>query len=124
MKLMDAVLWNRMANPGPFGAKGAKSLADIVRAKNQFAGFRNYPNYDSAIRTRIEAILKIANSTKDSRSATFTEFVNTVIEVANYAEFSDPSPGKLVAWRTANSGSPGRGFTLFKTLGGNDFYYQ
>lgn len=27
MQLMDAVLWNRMKNPGPFLARGAKSLA-------------------------------------------------------------------------------------------------
>ena len=39
MRLMDGVLWNPMKDPKPFLAKGAKSLADIVRAKGQFAGF-------------------------------------------------------------------------------------
>ena len=49
MKLMDAVLWNRRENPGPFLARGAKSLADIVKARGQFAGFESYPEYDNQL---------------------------------------------------------------------------
>lgn len=39
IQIMDAVLWNRMKNPGPFLAARAKPLADIVRARGQFKGF-------------------------------------------------------------------------------------
>ena len=50
MQLMDAVLRNRLANPSPYGAKGAISLADVVKAKGQFAGFGKYPNYDETLK--------------------------------------------------------------------------
>ena len=124
MQLMDAVLWNRFSNPGPFLAPGAKTLSDIVRAKDQFQGFEKYPNYDPGIKQNIQNANNIANNSKDPRSGKYADFVNKAIEVAKSTNYSDPSPGKLVAWRTANSGSPGKGFLLFKTLLGNDFYYQ
>ncbi|MEY4562742.1 MAG: hypothetical protein RLZZ618_2019 [Pseudomonadota bacterium] len=123
MQLMDAVLWNRMANPGPYMAKGAKTLADIVRAPKQFEGFGKYPDYDPKIRQRIQDAIDIANNPKDSRQAAYAEFVNKAIEIAKSAYFTDPSPGTLASWRTANSGSPGKNFTLYKTLLGNDYYY-
>jgi hypothetical protein len=124
MRLMDAVLWNRMENPGPFRARGATSLVGIVRARGQFAGFEKYPDYDVKIRSRIQDAIDIANDSKDSRHAKYAEFVNKAIEIAKSAYYEDPTPGKLVAWRTANSGSPGRGFLFYKTVLGNDFYYQ
>ncbi len=123
MQLMDAVLRNRLANPSPYGAKGAISLADVVKAKGQFAGFGKYPNYDENIKKRIQRALDIANDSKDSRSSTYSAYVNKAIEIAKSVKYSDPSPGKLVAWRTANSGSPGKNFTLYKTVLGVDFYY-
>jgi hypothetical protein len=124
MTLMDAVLWNRFGNPGPFGARGAKTLADVVRARGQFRGFESYPNYNPGIRQNIQGALNIANNSKDPRSSDFVDFVNKAIEIAKSARFSDPSPGTLVAWRTASSGSPGKGFLFYKTVLGNSFYYQ
>lgn len=124
MQLMDAVLWNRMDNPGPFNAKGAKSLADVVRAHGQFKGFEKYPDYNGGIRQNIQDALNIANNAKDGRSATYAAFVNKAIEIAKSTNYKDPSPGKLVSWRTANSTSPGKGFLQYKTVLGNDFYYQ
>lgn len=124
MQLMDAVLRNRLANPGPFLAKGAKSLADIVRAKGQFRGFEKYPDYNGGIRQNIQDALNIANSSKDARSTIYAAFVNKAIEIAKLTTYKDPSPGKLLSWRTTNSGSPGKAFLLYKTVLGNDFYYQ
>ena len=124
MRLMDAVLWNRLKNPGPFLAKGAKSLADIVRAQGQFAGFEKYPSYDNQIRIKLLAMLQIANNAKDPRSAAFAEYINSAIDIAKSTEYSDPSPGTLVGWRTSKRGTPGAGFIKFKTLLGIDFYYQ
>jgi len=123
MQLMDKVLWNRFADPAKFGAKGAKSLADIIRAPGQFAGFRDYPNYDSSIVNRIQAMINIANSKKDRRSADFMNFINAAINVANDPSIPDPSPGKLASWRTAGSISPGAGFKKYTTVLGNDFYF-
>ena len=124
MQLMDAVLWNRMNNPGPFNAKGANSLADVVRARGQFKGFEKYPDYSGGIRQNIQDALDIANNAKDGRSGAYAAFVNKAIEIAKSTNYKDPSPGKLVSWRTANSTSPGKGFLLYKTVFGNDFYYQ
>src|SRR5437879_4202721 len=76
MQLMDAVLWNRRENPGPFLARSAKSLADIIKARGQFAGFQKYPEYDIRIRTRIAEMLNIANNPKDSRSNAFIAHID------------------------------------------------
>lgn len=124
MQMMDAVLRNRLSDPKPYMAKGAKSLIGVVKAKGQFAGFEKYPNYDSAIKDRIQAALDIANDSKHPKQAIYSEFIAKAIETAKSTKFSDPSPGKLVAWRTGNSGSPGPGFILYKTIFGIDFYYR
>lgn len=124
MQLMDRVLWNRLRDPARFGARGAKSLADIIKAPGQFAGFQNYPKYDMAIVNRIQAMVNIANSgAKDKRSPNFANFINAAIEVAKNQSIQEPSPGTLASWRTAGSGSPGSNFKLHTTLAGNDFYY-
>jgi hypothetical protein len=123
MQLMDRVLWNRLSNPAKFGARGATSLADIIKAPGQFAGFESYPNYDVAIVNRIQAMVNIANSTKDGRNQDFTDFINAAIGVANDPSIQDPSPGTLAAWRTKGSGSPGGTFKKHTTQLGNDFYY-
>jgi hypothetical protein len=123
MQLMDRVLWNRFNSPAKFGAKGAKSLADIIKAPGQFAGFQNYPNYDRSIVNRIQAMINIANSSKDKRSGDFVDFINAAITVADDPSIQEPSPGTLASWRTAGSGSPGSNFNLYTTVLGNDFYY-
>lgn len=66
MRLMDAVLWNRMDTPRPFLALNAHSLADIVTARGQFAGLGNYPTLPPDIRQRIADILAIANKASDT----------------------------------------------------------
>ena len=68
MQLMDAVLWNRMADLGPFLAKGAKTLSDVVKAKGQFADIAKYPDYDVNIRARIQQAVDIANDPKDQEA--------------------------------------------------------
>ncbi|HEY0790670.1 MAG TPA: hypothetical protein VGD78_06355 [Chthoniobacterales bacterium] len=123
MQLMDRVLWNRFNNPSRFGAKGAKFLADVIKAPGQFAGFQNYPNYDHGIANRIQAMLNIANSSKDKRSPDFADFLNAAITVSNDPSIQDPSPGILASWRTKGSSSPGSNFKLHTTVLGNDFYF-
>jgi hypothetical protein len=123
MRLMDTVLWNRMETPRPFLAPNAHSLADIVMARGQFAGLGNYPALPPDIRHRIDDILEIANKSTDPRNTAYVEFVQKAIEIAKSPVYDDQSPGRLVAWRTAGHGSPGRGFLLFKTILGNDFFY-
>lgn len=122
MQLMDAVLWNRLDDPKPFGAAGATTLADIVKAKGQFQGFENYPAYSAAVIQRIQAALDIANKDTDSRHVAFRAHVQAALDRAD-APCDDPSPGNLVGWRTAGSGTPSSKMTFYKTVLGNDFYY-
>jgi hypothetical protein len=107
---MDLVIWNRYDDPAKFGAKGATSLGDIIRAPRQFAGFEHYPNYDHSIVNRIQAMINIGNNAKDKRHQDFADFINAAINVANNSSIPDPSPGILASWRTAGSGSLGLGF--------------
>lgn len=123
MQWMDKVLWNRLTSPAKFGAKGAKILADVVRAKGQFAGFENYPDYDQGIATRIQAMLDIANNPKDKRRQSFIDHIDAANTVAKAASITEPSPGILASWRTAGSSAPGGSFKFWKTFFGNDFYY-
>jgi len=123
INLMDVVIRNRVLNPRPFMASSPSVLA-VVKARGQFAGFDGYPNIGPSLVTHIQDILNIANSARDQRSASYQDFVNKVLTVANASSNTDPSPGKLVAWRTHNHSSPGAGFVLFKTVLKNDFYYK
>jgi hypothetical protein len=123
MQYMDAVLWNRVKNPKPYGAKSGATLIDIIKAPKQFAGFESYPNYASTIRNRIQMCLDIANDSKDSRNATYTAFVNAAIERTAAEDVEDPSPGHLVGWRTAGRGSPGPAFKEYATVLGNTFFW-
>ena len=122
-QLMDRVLFNRLANPAPFGAKGATTVGDIIRAPGQFAGFEKYPNYDAAVVNRIQAAVNIANAAKDKRHAAYADFINAAIAVAQNPSIKDPSAGTLAFWRTALSSGPGAGAKLYKTILGNDFYF-
>jgi hypothetical protein len=123
MQLMDLVLWNRVDNPAPFLAKDHQLLS-VIRARGQFQGFENYPACDESISHRIQQIVDVANNPEDKRSRDFTDFINAAIAVARADTIPETSPGKLTAWRTAGSGSPGKGFTLFRTVAGNDFYWH
>jgi hypothetical protein len=123
MQLMDLVIFNRLDNPARFGAKGATTVGDIIRAPGQFAGFEHYPDYNHSIVNRIQAMINIANSAKDKRHQDFADFINTAINIAQTAGIQDPSPGILASWRTAGSSSPGSGFSKHTTILGNDFYF-
>src|SRR5262249_33530897 len=65
MQWMRLVLANRLAKPEPFLAKGAKTIEDIVKAKNQFEGFGNYPTLTSKLDARLADVIKISNDDND-----------------------------------------------------------
>src|SRR5438067_2501101 len=96
MQFMDRVLWNRVANPTPFGAKDS-TLLSVVKAKGQFGGFENYPSYNAGIRKNIQDMMDIANNNKDKRNAAFAAHIQAALEVASAPSILDPTPGKLVA---------------------------
>lgn len=123
MQLMDVVLWNRVEDPTPYLAKH-KTLLSVVTARGQFKGFERYPHYDSSIVHNIQQMINIANNAKDKRCGDFADFITAAMAVAGAQTFVDPSSGTLTGWRTAGSGSPGAGFTLFKTILGTEFYFN
>jgi hypothetical protein len=122
MQLMDRVLWNRVADPGPYLAHEGTLLA-VVRARNQFQGFEHYPHYNSTILKRIQSLIDIANNPPDPRSAGCNTYIQSAIAVARSESIVDPSPGTLAYWRTAGFGAPAAGATKYKTVLGTDFWY-
>jgi hypothetical protein len=123
MQFMDLVLWNRVDDPTPFLAKQATLLA-VVTARGQFKGFEGYPSYNAGIRQNIQDMLNIANNSKDKRSGNFATHIQAALDIAKNPSIPDPTPGKLVAWRTGGAGSPGSGFKLFRNVSNTNFYYK
>ena len=133
MQWMKVVLNNRLNNdPAQFLAPHAKTVIDIIRAPNQFAGFRHYPNYDVDLVNRLQSYVDIANSAKDKRQQSYAIFINGAIQVANAAPIPDPSSSPFIltnrtvlglfAWRTIGAPSPGGRFSKYRDLAGNTFY--
>lgn len=127
MQWMRVVLANRLAskNPGEFRAPGAKTLTDIVKGKNQFEGFGDYPTIAAKQAARIANIVKIANDDNDKRQEPFAQFLQIAIDVAQSKTLiDDPCPKGTYAWRTTGHGAPsGGGFvTCGDPISGNQFY--
>jgi len=125
MQWMRVVLANRLNNgPERFNAKGAKTLLDIVKAPKQFEGFHDYPKLGKGQSTRIEEIVRIANSDSDPRQEKYAQFLQNALELAaSKTLIADPCPTGLYGWRTAGSATPGGDFVKYgDPLSGNQFY--
>ena len=125
MTWMRVVVENRLAKPSAvWGSKGAKTLADVVKASNpdQFKGFTKYPTIVSDQQNVIDDALKIANDGSDTRRAKFKAFVGAALAVAALKTVTDPCPTGLYFWRTANSGKPSPEAKVYMTKLGNTFY--
>ena len=123
MQLIDKVIWNRLRNPALYKAKGAKTVADIIKAPGQIEGFEEYPEYKAAKIKNIQDKLNIANDAKNKKNADFAAFISTAFDVLNGPPIPDPSPGTLAGWKTEGHAPPGPNFKLYKTIMGNSFYY-
>jgi len=124
MQWMRVVLVNRLNNePGQFNAPGAKTISDIVKAKNQIEGFEKYPTLGANQSARINEIVKIANNDNDARQDLYVRFLQDALDAAKGKPIKDPSSTGLYGWRTSGSGSPGGNFEAYLTpLSGNQFY--
>lgn len=124
MQWMRLVLENRLANsPAQFGAAGATSLLDIIRANNQFQGFSGYPNLSSDFNKKLSEMVTIANDDSHPYQERFIGFINNAVGAATSPKaIADPSPTGLYGWRTTGSGSPGARFVEYAKVGGNTFY--
>jgi hypothetical protein len=129
MQWMRLVLENRLANhPEQFMARGAKTLQDIVTAKDkgklQYQGFGKYPALDSDIERRIKASFQFANDDNHQRQADYAALVQAALEVANdKSVIQDPcgTDNFLSGWMTVNH-SPGDDSVPFQVLMDNQFF--
>lgn len=123
MRLMRRVIENRLKNPQTFGARGAVTETDIIKARNQFAGFSQYPTLPASLAHNLKQIVAYANDPKWPTRDLYAGFVADAVLAAteNYMIVSVPFPD-VTAWRTSGKGAPGGNFTLVTTQSGNTFY--
>ncbi len=129
---MRQVIENRLKHKTPniFGAtkptRQAKyTINDIVKAKNQFHGFENYPNTLTQIKININGFIAIANNYNHSKRKLYVNFIeNARIAASRNAlrGFTDPSSKGLYGWRTKGASAPGGNFKQYKDLAGQTFY--
>jgi len=127
MQWMRVVLANRLnySNPEEFYAKGAKTLADIVKAKpEQFKGFQDYPKIGADQSKVIDDIVNIANSDSDTRQEKCAQFLQGALEVASSKTLiPDPCPTGLYGWKTAGHKPPRGDLVKYgDPQSGNQFY--
>ena len=65
MRLMRQVITNRLRAPSRYGAAGATDDTDIIELGSQFAGFQDYPDLPTSLKSNLVEILRIANTEKD-----------------------------------------------------------
>lgn len=129
MQWMRLVLRNRLDNnPQQFMAKGAKTIKDIVTAKDagivQYQGFSKYPAIDAKIMARIADIFAIANDDNDKRQDRYAQFAQAALDVAkSKTEIQDPcgADNFLSGWMTVGS-SPGDDSRSFQAIMDNQFF--
>lgn len=132
MLWMRKVIENRLAHkkPGIFGAtiptgKSKYTIYDIVKAKNQFHGFENYPAINSSIKLNLTNFLAIANNYNHAKRELYATFIANAKNAAStnaLTGFIDPSPKSLYGWRTKGSSAPGGDFKKYKDYAGQTFY--
>jgi hypothetical protein len=120
MQCMDVVLYNRLANPGGFNAKGALNLAGIVRGTGQFTGFGSYPSLPGKLSKEIQLIMTQVNNGDPD----YVTFYQNALKIANRTtKLHAPSRGTLCGWVSNGSKIKGGKYKFYKSLQGNDFYY-
>ena len=123
MRLMRVVLENRLARPSArWSSAGARSLGDVVRARNQFEGFQAYPALSVGVAGSIDQLVALANNAADPRQQRMLEHIQLAISIATGPSPRDPTGGKLYWWRTQGAGAPGTEVSIYKSLVGNTFY--
>jgi len=127
MERMVLVLNNRLKNPGQFGATGATTVDEIIKAPGQFAGFDHFPNHYAPLIPRIQGVVDNANNNNLPSQSDFQNHLNEAIRIANAhaTPITDPSSTELIGWRTSGHGSPGPSFVAFSVqLLGTQFFQR
>ncbi len=129
---MRQVIENRLKHKTPyiFGAKkpsgqGKYTIYDIVKAKNQFHGFEDYPKTFSVIKVNITGFVTIANDYNHPKRKLYADFIENAKMAASESAlngFFDESLKGLYGWRTKGASAPGGSFKEYKSLAGQTFY--
>lgn len=123
MRSMRVVIENRLARPSArWGSAGARSLRDVVRARNQFEGFQAYPTLSVRVAGSIDQLVALANNAGDPRQQWMLQHIRLAINIATGPSTRDPTGGKLFWWKTDNAPPPSADVSIYKTLVGNTFY--
>ena len=121
MRYMRQVIENRLKASAQWGARDAKDETDIIAIGNQFEGFGDYPVLPASKEAILADVLRIANSSADARSSTYTQFVQDAITAATEVTPGSVLIPNLVAWRSGPH-SPRPRFKVAATVQGNTFY--
>ena len=123
MRLMRQAIENRLLSPAEYGARGARTRRDVIKARGQFGGFSNYPDLPSGLNEHLADFLRIANASNDRRQPVYERFVRDAITAATEA-MSPPTAAytNVTGWRTADKGSPDPRFRPVVALSGNTFF--
>lgn len=129
---MRQVIQNRLTykTPSTFGVKGITgqlkySVTDVVKAKNQFHGFEEYPKIKSSIKVNLNGFVAIANNYNHPKRQQYVKYIENAKSAASkdaLKNFSDPSSKGIYGWRTKGSSSPGGDFKKYQDLAGQTFY--
>lgn len=129
---MRQVIQNRLTykTPSTFGVKGITgqlkySVTDVVKAKNQFHGFEEYPKIKSSIKVNLNGFVAIANNYNHPKRQQYVKYIENAKSAASkdaLKNFSDPSSKGIYGWRTKGSSSPGGNFKKYQDLAGQTFY--
>lgn len=132
MLWMRQVIENRLShkNPSIFGAtkkvgQSKYTITDIVRAKNQFHGFENYPTLSAEKNVNLNGFLSIANNYNHAKREAYAQFIknaNSAAEKYALKNFKDPCKTGLYGWRTKESSKPGGLLIKYEDLAGQTFY--
>ena len=126
MNWMVVVLNNRLNDPRSFGAPAGATIEQIIKARNQFAGFQNFPQLSASTIQHIQGVVNTANDNNNSNQSAFQNHITFAIAIANahQSPIADPaSPDELIGWRTSGHGSPGGSAVAFSVpLLGNQFF--
>jgi hypothetical protein len=123
MWFIRQMMANRVRYPRVFGNPVGITEAEIMRLPNQFPGFQTYPALTASAMKNVTDCVDLANNPRGYRHPLFLKHVQNAITVATAPAVPlDQFVPQAAGWKKQGSPSPGKRYTLWNTLQGNDYY--
>ncbi|MDX7990732.1 hypothetical protein [Xenorhabdus littoralis] len=122
MQYMHDALLNRVKSPKAHELdvpKQGNKFLGLISGPRTIEGFEQYPNIKDDIKKRITGMIAIANEGTDPNFLVYRRLITNAITIAKSNRISN---SEVIAWRTADSKSPGKNFTKLFSLQGQEFY--